>query len=90
MTPAVGTLRAISQCAALPILAPLRTGPSRAEIATAAYFAGLAPPCGMVQSRLTQVDRGEARRFARSYALSAPTPLINRYTPLRTFASSIL
>ncbi len=32
-------------------------GPSRAEIATAPYFAGLAPPCVMVRGRLTQVDR---------------------------------
>ncbi len=32
-------------------------GPSRAEIATAPYFAGLARPCVMVQARLTWVDR---------------------------------
>ncbi len=47
----------ISQCAALPILAPLRTGPSSVEIAMTPCFAGLAPPCVMVQGRLTWVDR---------------------------------
>jgi hypothetical protein len=42
------------------------------------------------KARLTWVDRGESRRFARSYAPSAPTALVNSYTRLRTSASSTL